>query len=175
MPRASERPNTGCNLEHRRDKMIAQDTAELIILLKGCSQHWLKGAIGLKPITLGCPLTHQYWILHEQSFPAPSSLPCPSWLAHPPLAVDLFTYLLRDANFSCDQNGVYPTPEHINHWGRGEIDNVCLPLHECLMKLASHTMYLRPYGPVCSHTTHIMTSIYGICFCIWTWEWTTTC
>lgn len=39
MPRASERPNTGCNLERRRDKMIAQDTAELIILLKGCSQH----------------------------------------------------------------------------------------------------------------------------------------
>lgn len=39
MPQASERPYIGCNLEHRRDKMIAQDTAELIILLKGCSQH----------------------------------------------------------------------------------------------------------------------------------------
>lgn len=148
MPRASERPKTGCNLEHRRDKMIAQDTAELIILLKGCSQHWLKRAVGLKPITLGCPLTHRYWILHEQSFPAPSSLPCPGWLAHSLLALDLFTYLLRDANFRCDRNGVYPRSLTWNHRGRGEIDNVCLPFHECLMKPTFSTIYLKSFQPM---------------------------
>lgn len=152
MPRASERPNTGCNLERRRDKMIARDTAELIILLKGCSQHWLKGAIGLKPITLGCPLTHQHWILHEQSFPAPSSLPCPGWLAHSLLALDLFTYLLKDANFSCDQNGVYPPCPDILTTG-GE-ERLIMSLYHFLNVWWSfpppRTTYLRPLK-ACTH------------------------
>lgn len=41
-----------------------------------------------------------------------------------------------------------PTARHINHWGSGEIDHVCLPLHECLMRLASHPTYLRPLKPL---------------------------
>lgn len=114
--------------------MIAQDTAELIILLKGCSQHWLKGAIGLKPITRGCPLTQEYWILHEQSFPAPSSLPRPGWLAHPPLALDLFTYLLKDANFLLWSEWSLPADPNILSVEGEERLIMSLLLLECLMK-----------------------------------------
>lgn len=105
MPWAPEGPNTDFNVEHRIDQMITLDAAELILFIKGCSQHWLKGAIGLKPITLCCPLTPLCCIFHEQSFPAPSPPSTPGWLADSLLALDLFTYLLMDANFSC---GVYP-------------------------------------------------------------------
>lgn len=46
---------TGHNLEWRGDKMIAQDTAELIIVLKGCRQHWLKGGDRAETNNSGLP------------------------------------------------------------------------------------------------------------------------
>lgn len=59
-----------------------------------------------------------------------------------------------------------PTARHINHWGRAEIDNVCLPLHECLMRLPSHPTYLRPLKPLRTLTTTNNGPSFKACFCL---------